>query len=518
MQGVDGEDAPRDIDLFEQGADGGDLPALLIEAEGGHRQSGRMLDQGGGLEVPVSVAVGAANALAIHRNCAAQLQSRHRETPEHGLDLLGIHRGDHPVQGGLRDRDVAAGPGVLPGADRLEFRLRKLLRILGGDDGPAQICQPRENVHGEHRRDGMLAPLGAPKVPDLGQLLIQRAQLARRLLARALGLPLGGQRARIAQAPAGVPPQGVHIQPLGLAVRIGIAAVVTRKPPGVAEITPVPGAVEGAVEVGRVDETLGDQHRVSIVRLPILTETPQHPGQRPRAESREDPLGGENHEPCIVRDQMQTPVLQVWLPSDPAVPMPALEGARLPAGERQPLPAPFDDVAQTATGKPFEAEVMVLVNPSVPLHPLVGAGQSHLGIVEEKPFRGFLEDHFVVCWSAHTPRMKPGAKKSQRRMQTSAVVGANRQIFLAWDGPAARRGCPTAELRGRNKTEFIYHFPQGLLRVRSSLLYFGCDGGNGLVGWEEPHFGEHWVSIYTDFLGFTMTLFHGSAYSGRYQS
>ena len=218
-------------------------------------------------------------------------------------------------------------------------------------------------------------------------------------------------------------------------MRIGIAAVVTRKPPGVAEITPVPGAVEGAVEVGGVDEALGDQHRVSIVRLPIVTETPQHPGQRPRAESREDPLGGENHEPCIVRDQMQTPVLQVWLPSDPAVPMPALEGARLPTGQGQPLPAPLDDVAQTSTGKPLEAEVMVLVDSLVPLQPLVGAGQSHLDLVEGKPFRGLLEDRFVLCSSVHAPRVKPGAAKSQQNVQTFVVAGTNRQIFSAWDGP-----------------------------------------------------------------------------------
>ena len=124
------------------------------------------------------------------RPTAAQLH--HREPAEHGLDLVRIHRGDHPVPW------IAAGLGVLPGADRLQFRLRELLRILR--DRTAQVRQPGEKVDGEHRGHGMLAPLGAPEILD---------RTSGRLLGRTLGLPLRGQWPGIAQPTASVPPQGV---------------------------------------------------------------------------------------------------------------------------------------------------------------------------------------------------------------------------------------------------------------------------------------------------------------------
>lgn len=183
VQGIEGQDAPRDVDLFEQGAHGGDLSAVVIEAEGRDGRLGGVLDQGRGLEVPVSVAVGAPNPLAVHRNRAAQLQPGRREASQHGLDLLRVHRRDHPVQGGLGDRDVAAGLGILPGADRLQFLLAEHLGVLGGGDRPAQVREAGEEVDAEHRGDRMLAPLAAPEVLHLGQLLVQGAQLARALVA-----------------------------------------------------------------------------------------------------------------------------------------------------------------------------------------------------------------------------------------------------------------------------------------------------------------------------------------------
>ena len=79
----------------------------------------------------------------------------------------------------------------------------------------------------------------------------------------------------------------------------------------------------------------------------------------------------------------------------------------------------------------------MLADPSVPLHSLVGAGQSHLDLVEGKPFRSLLENR-CLCWSAH-PQDDGWGEKSQQKMQTSVVVGMNRQIFLAWDGPAVEQ-------------------------------------------------------------------------------
>ena len=97
------------------------------------------------------------------------------------------------MQGGLGDRDVAAGLGVPPGAERPEFLLGEHLSVLGGGDRSAQVREAGEDVDAEHRGDRMLAPLAAPEVLHLGQLLDQGAQLARALAGRPLGLPLGGQ-------------------------------------------------------------------------------------------------------------------------------------------------------------------------------------------------------------------------------------------------------------------------------------------------------------------------------------
>ena len=159
-------------------------------------------------------------------------QPGHREPPQHRLDLFGVDRADHPVQGGFGDRHVAAGPEGLPGADRLQLRLTELSGVLGGGDRAAAVRKPGEDVDGEHRGHRVLASLGAPEVPDRGEFLVERTQAGRRLRRRPLRLPGGGQRAGFAQPLAGVAPQGVDVELLGPPVRFRVLAVVARIPAG----------------------------------------------------------------------------------------------------------------------------------------------------------------------------------------------------------------------------------------------------------------------------------------------
>ena len=99
VQRIDGEQMPRDRHLFEQGAHGCGLAALLVEAEGRDRQPRVVRDQGCRFVPGGGVAVGAANALAIDRDRLSECQPGHRKPQQHRLDLFGVDRADHPVQG-----------------------------------------------------------------------------------------------------------------------------------------------------------------------------------------------------------------------------------------------------------------------------------------------------------------------------------------------------------------------------------------------------------------------------------
>ena len=100
---------------------------------------------------------------------------------------------------------------------------------------------------------------------------------------------------------------------------------------------------------------------------------------------REAPGGTQDDEPGVVGEQMEPLVAQFPRPADPAVPMAALERARLPAGEREPPRAPLDDAAQSPAGEPLEAQVVVAIDLLVPPFRLVGTRQANHGLAEGEP-------------------------------------------------------------------------------------------------------------------------------------
>ena len=123
------------------------------------------------------------------------------------------------------------------------------------------------------------------------------------------------------------------------------------------------------------------------------------------------------HEAGVVRDQMQALELQLRRPADPAVAVPALEGTGLPPGKRDPQPAPFDDVAQAASGEALEADVMVPVDRRIPLHAFVRLCEADHDIGERKAVGWALEEGSVIRSVAHAAMTNPGGGKSQRKSQ-----------------------------------------------------------------------------------------------------
>ena len=136
---------------------------------------------------------------------------------------------------------------------------------------------------------------------------------------------------------------------------------------------------------------------------------------------RKDPGRTQDDEPGVVGEQMEPLVAQFSRPADPAVPMAALERARLPAGEREPPLAPLDDVAQPPAGKPLEAEVVVAVDLLVPPSPLVGTRQADGGLAEEEPVRCAREN--LRGRRCHASSLTQDAAKSQRPQEAPAIPG-----------------------------------------------------------------------------------------------
>ena len=329
--------------------------------------------------------------------------------------------------------------GFLQAPSAFQLSLRQLARILGGGDWPAHVREPREDIDRERGCDAVLAPLAAAEVLDPVELLVERAQLARCPPGVALGLPRCGQRAGRAQTPAGIAAQGIDIEPLGLAVGVGVAAAMAGEAPGVAEIAPVGGFVDRALEVRRVHERLRDQHRMTVAGLPVVAEAAQHRGHRERGEARERAPRAEDDEAGVVRDQMQALELQLRRPADPAVAVPALEGAGLPPAKCDPQPAPFDDVAQAASGEALEAEVMVPVHRRIPLHAFVRLCEADHHIGEGKAVGGALEEGSLIRSVAHAAMTNPNGREKPEKIATTTNVCSNRQRNLAWDGPGRRR-------------------------------------------------------------------------------
>lgn len=90
-------------------------------------------------------------------------------------------------------------------------------------------------------------------------------------------MDLGG-----AKPVTGVAMQRVEQHPLRLIV-VGVVRGVLGEAPGVADRDPVRGAVARAGEARSIDERLGQHHRVTVHRAPVLGQAAQIQRQHPQA-------------------------------------------------------------------------------------------------------------------------------------------------------------------------------------------------------------------------------------------
>ena len=79
---------------------------------------------------------------------------------------------------------------------------------------------------------------------------------------------------------------------------------------------------------------------------------------------------------------MKTLVKLVFRATEPSITRLALEGTRLSAGSRDPLASPRHEIAQTTTGKAFEAKVMMLIHGTIPPKTFVRAGKSYVNLLQ----------------------------------------------------------------------------------------------------------------------------------------
>jgi hypothetical protein len=139
--------------------------------------------------------------------------------------------------------------------------------------------------------------------------------------------------------------QGADKDALGGVGGGAIACPGAAKAAGVADIAPVGGAVDGAVEVPRIDERLQQQQRVAEALAPVRCQPPLAQGQHARGEVRVV-LFGQDQKAAVVGDQVQAIVLMAKIPPDPGVARAALPSGGRETQQRQPLTVPGGDIPQ----------------------------------------------------------------------------------------------------------------------------------------------------------------------------
>ena len=341
-----------------------------------------MRDQRGGLEAGAvgGVAVGAADALAVGGEggqVGRLREARRRPLAQHVGQGVRVGVREHPAEGRVRRRRPAP-VGVAPRPQNAQFALVEAAREPFRRHRPELPGEPGEGADRQHRRQAVLAPLAAPAVGHRREQVAQRAQFRSRVAHRRR--PARPLRAvdRIRQPRRRVPPQRTDEHHLRRRVRIRVRAVVPREAPRAPQPRPVRGVVAAAPIPQRVHERLRQLQRVAVRRPPVRAQPPQAQPQRPRGQVPHPQRLGQNQEPRVVADQVQPPELHRAVPAQPAVPRRALEGARLPAHQRQPMPPPHRHVPQPAPRELPEPQIVVRRHQRVPPAPLVRPRRTHL--------------------------------------------------------------------------------------------------------------------------------------------
>ena len=129
---------------------------------------------------------------------------------------------------------------------------------------------------------------------------------------------------------------------------------------------PVRRPVARASEAAGIDERLGEQSRMSMDLSHVAREPTHALSQRPRSEVHRPLRLGQDHEPGVVRNQMQAPELLLGQPPDPLIARPQLERPGLPADEREPALAQHRDVSHAAPHEGAKGQVVMGAHQLVP--------------------------------------------------------------------------------------------------------------------------------------------------------
>ena len=170
---------------------------------------------------------------------------------------------------------------------------------------------------------------------------------------------------------------------LGHLVRVRVGAVVARSP------WCGPPAASSRRRRHRRGNATGPRRSrptptVPMRRLPVRAQAPQAAPQHPRGQVPGPRRYRQDQKPRVVADQVQAPELHRPVPAQPAIPRCALERSRLPAQQRQPVPAPHRDVTQPAARELPKPQVVVPRHEIVPSSALVRARQPHFHLAHDQ--------------------------------------------------------------------------------------------------------------------------------------
>jgi len=142
--------------------------------------------------------------------------------------------------------------------------------------------------------------------------------------------------------------QGAQEEVLGRFRLVAVARSGAPKAAGVADLPPVGGTVERAVEMARIDEGFQQQQRIAEAFLPIPNQAPFAPGEDAGGKIR-IVVVGEDQEAAVVGDEMQAIIRVAEIPTDPGIPRATLPGGGGEAQQDHPLARPGSDVPQRMT-------------------------------------------------------------------------------------------------------------------------------------------------------------------------
>ena len=298
VQGVERQHAARDVQLPDQAAGAGDLPARAVRGGLAGDDAGPVRDRGR-QHAPVVRPARAVQrgGLAVDGQRALRGQAVGREPPHRPVERVRVDARQQAVHARPRRRREAAGGRAAERPRRRQLPLVQARAELGDGGRPLGAGQLGRRRDGQHGRQRMPHAAGAAELRHLAQVVEQAAQ------------PAGRRQLRL--RPGAAPVRG-----FGQAGQVRSRVRRQRPQPHRLRLPVSHPAAAGAGVAARRADLLPPGGAVGQVRRPAA---------------------GQHQEAAVVRDQTQAPELLLRRPADPGVPRLDLERAGAPAEQRQPL-------------------------------------------------------------------------------------------------------------------------------------------------------------------------------------